>query len=191
MSGQIFSDMQRCLAESGRMITGVLGGAVLAVSLFASNEALAYEQVRAKEGDQTVSWTYNLPSYPHEARRMQGAGYDGVRYTICMTDGTATGMSWADFVASIFRNRSLSKGKDYPRVCGLISEAKSRGRFSKWYEFNWVHMDDEDQEGDEYYWVTLSNPEVKRPGSSAWVSTSGSHHVPATIKFQIIIQDDD
>lgn len=191
MSEQIFTNMQRRLAESGRMITGVLGGAVLAVFLFASNEALAYEQVRAKEKDQTVSWTYNLPSYPHEARRMQGAGYDGVRYTICMTDGTATGIEWSDFIASIFKNRSLRKGKDYPRICGLVAEAKSRGRFSKWYEFNWFHMDDDEREGDEYYWIELSNPEVKRPGSSTWQSTSGSHHVPATIKFQIIIQDDD
>lgn len=170
-----------------RRITGILWAAVFAIFLFASDEALAYEQFRVGEG----SWekmTVNLPSYPHEARRFQNAGYDGVRYKFCLSDGTAKGVDWSVIAANFFSKKNVTKGKDYIRICDLVATAKSGGRFSKWFEFTATSFEDKEKESDEYYWIYLSSPEVKRPGSSTWESHSGSHHVPSTIRIQVIIE---
>ncbi len=205
MSKQIISRMSLCSAEDlhcqaverfadtenhcVRRITGILWAAVLAIFLFISNEAFAYEQFRVGENEwKKVS--FNLPSYPHEARRFKNAGFDGVRYSVCLSDGTATGVDWS-VVGSNIRDYSRLEGKDYVSGCGFVYTAKSRGRFSKWFEFYTTPLDDAEKEGDEYYWFHFSNPEVKRAGSSTWESHSGSHHVPATIRVQIIIVDND
>ena len=105
-----------------------------------------------------------------------------LRYSICASGGTATGTPFS------FRP---PKGKDYLNFCGLDYHLKSFGRFDKRIELKWFMLGDTDQEGDEYFWLNLTNPRVKRWGSNMWESHSGSHHTPATIKIQIVIKDDD
>ena len=80
---------------------------------------------------------------------------------------------------------------DYIGICGLKWELKSNGNYSKQFVVKWNTREDDRVEGDEDFWLKLTDPEVLRPGKNAWQSHGGSHHVPLTIKFRLTIRDDD
>ena len=162
-------------------LAALLSGVILGACLVASGEAHAYTSYRFSEGDR---WEIkqNLPSFPHEARRY-ATGYSGVQYILCTSDGTATGGPFS-FTAPA--------GTDYFGECnGNYYTLKSTGRFNKQINLNWFTIEDTVQEGDEYFWIKLDSPRVKKWGSNTWQSHSGSTHVPSSITIQVIIVDDD
>lgn len=159
------------------------GGAILAACLLAAGGAHAYTSYSATEGN-AISVSQPLPTFPHEARRVS-QGYSAVRYTICTEDGSATGATWVPF------RTDYPEGTDYLRFCGYKWQLNSTNNYSKQIKIQWNTREDDDKEGDEYFWLYLKDPEVKRPGSNTWQSHGGSHHVPSTIKIQMVITDDD
>jgi len=163
----------------------MIGGLVLGVGVIASSAADAYwaKTVRVTEGDNAVI-SYALPSFPHEARRYS-QGYEGVRYSICFKDGTAT-----SFKFSGFHSIELNPEADYFSLCGIAIPFESLGRFAKRIRLHVPTYDDSRQEGDENFTVELTNPEVKRSGRD-WAPHGGSHHIPSRISFRVIIEDND
>lgn len=164
----------------GRLAGVVLGACLLA----AAGGAEAYQQVSATEGS-GISIRYSLPSFPHEARRYH-TGYSGVRYKLYTRDGTAEGQPWV-----IVGNQVVHDDTDYFSVDGIPWTLDNNNNFSKTLVLTYNTVDDDRAEGDEYFWLYLRNPEVKRPGSDNWESHGGSHHVPLEITFQMIIRDND
>ncbi|MDE0279066.1 MAG: hypothetical protein OYH76_24485 [Defluviicoccus sp.] len=107
-----------------------------------------------------------------------------MRYKLCTEDGTAKGAPWS-------WGGEVDPEADYIGICGLKWELKSNGNYSKQFVVKWNTREDDRVEGDEDFWLKLTDPEVLRPGKSAWQSHGGSHHVPLTIKFRLTIRDDD
>jgi len=175
----------RADSADGRPMTAMIGGLVLGVGVLASGAADAYwaKTVRVTEGERAVI-SYALPAFPHEARRYS-QGYEGVRYSICFKDGTATSFRFTGF-DSMERNPEA----DYLSLCGIALPFESPGRFAKRIGIHVPTFDDSRQEGDEDFTVELTNPEVKRPGRD-WASHGGSHHIPSRISFRVIIEDND
>ena len=168
-------------------LLGVLCGVSIAGMLFfAASSAFAYSQVRVMEGE-SGSYRVKLPTFPHEARR-RSKGYEAVRYRICTEDGSAKGGYSASFFGS-----NYPEGTDYPKFCptGWKVTFTSAGRYSKYLDLTPSTVEDSEKEGEEDYWIKLTNPEVIPGGGSSWQSHSGSHHIPSTIKVQVIIVDDD
>lgn len=168
-----------------KVLSGVLGGVFLGACMLAAGDARAFTTFSAEEGD-PIAVNYSLPTFPHEARRVS-TGYSGVRYSLCTSDGTATGAPFS-FAAAPGTDYT---GMDYAEVCDLTWQLNSTSNYDKYLSVRWYTREDDEDEGDEYFWLKLSNPEVRRPGSSAWTSHQGSHHVPSTITIRMEITDDD
>lgn len=163
-------------------LAALLGVVVLGACLFATGEAHAYTSYRFSEGDK---WQIkqSLPSFPHEARRF-ARGYAAVKYKLCTSDGTATG-----YISSWWYNPPA--GTDYIGNCSGDHILDSFSRFDKQINLAWYTVEDTVKEGDEYFWINLTNPRVKNWGSTTWQSHSGSHHIPSSITIQVVIVDDD
>ena len=164
---------------------GLLGGAVLGACLIGAGGAQAYEQFSGTEGGQ-IEIRYSLPTFPHEARR-HSPGYSGVRYNFCTKDGTATGAPWAQ----LFGGGDVDPEADYIRACGFKWTLKSNNNYNKQLILKYNTRHDDRAEGNEYFWLYLTQPEVRRPGSDVWQSHGGSHHVPSRIAIQLTIEDND
>jgi len=169
---------------ASRSITAMIG-VVLGVGMLTAGSADAYwaKTVRVTEGE-WANIAYALPAFPHEARRYS-QGYDGVRYSVCFTGGTAT-----SFKFSGFHSIERTPESDYINLCGIVNRLQSLGRFAKRVMLYVPTWDDSHPEGEEYFTVELTNPEVKRPGGD-WASHGGSHHVPSRIVFRVVIVDND
>ena len=170
-------------------LSGLLGGAVLGTCLLAGGGAEAYQQVSGPEGGR-IEIRYSLPAFPHEARRYS-PGYSAVRYKLCTKDGTAKGIHVP--IAAMFfgGGQDFDPDLDYLGVCELQWTLNSNNNYNKQLVLEWKTREDDRVEGDEYFWLYLTDPEVMRPGSNTWQSHSGSHHVPLKIEFQLTIEDND
>ncbi|MCY3855323.1 MAG: hypothetical protein OXF33_05925 [Rhodospirillales bacterium] len=167
------------MTMEGSIFSRAIGGTVLAACLVASGQANAYEQFSGEEG-KSIEISYSLPSFPHEARS-RAKGYSGVRYTICTSDGSAKGATWSNWQPE----------SDYLSVCNWVVKFTSTSRFDKHLKLSWLTANDDRREGDEHFWVELTNPEVMLWGENTWQQHNGSHHVPSRIQFQLVIEDDD
>ena len=167
--------------STARTLTGLLGGAILGACLIGGG-AHAYQQFSGTEGS-WIDIRHSLPSFPHEARR-HSPGYTAVRYTLCTKDGTAKGAPWS-------WGGDVDPEADYIGVCGFKRTLKSNNNYHKQLIVKWNTREDDRAEGDEYFWLYLTDPEVMRPGSNTWQSHGGSHHVPSRITIQVTIRDDD
>ncbi len=167
---------------ASRFRLGVAGG-LLGACLIASGSAAAFQRIEVAEGEWVVI-SYTLPSLPHEARRLS-QGYAGVRYSICIKDGTATGLRFSGF-------QPIERGRepDYMGLCGTPFALESLGPFTKRLRLYVPTWDDDRREGDESFMIELTNPEVRRPGGD-WVRHGGSHHVPSRLSFRVVIRDND
>ena len=166
-----------------KALPGLLAGAALGACAMGSGGAAAYQQVSGTEGD-AIAIDYSLPSMPHEMMRHH-RGYSGVRYKLCTRDGTAKGAPWR------LDGGEIDPEADYIGLCGVTWTLTSSNNYSKQLVLDWNTREDDRAEGDEYFWLDLTDPEVMRPGSGTWESHGGSHHVPLKITFQLIIRDDD
>ncbi len=164
----------------------LVGMAIAGMLFFSASSAFAYSQTRVTEG-QKGSYRLKLPALSHQVQ-VYSAGYSAVRYNICTSDGTATGGISATFFSSDY-----PEGTDYPTFCpaGWKIQFTSPNNFTKYLDLTPATVDDSEQEGEEYYWIKFTNPEVIKGGESTWKSHSGSIHIPSKIELQVIIEDDD
>lgn len=161
-------------------LAGLLGGAVLGAGLAGAGVTHAADSFSAEEGDR-ISVSYSLPAFPHEARRVN-PGYAGVRYSLCTSGGTATGAP---------SSGDVDPEADYTGMCGIVRELQSNGNYSKQLKLELNTTEDDRAEEDEYFWLKLTDPDVRRPGSSTLSAHGGSHHVPLTVSIEMKIEDDD
>ena len=75
-----------------------------------------------------------------------------------MKDDTATGQRPS------FQTTERVHEPDYPGLCGVPFPFESLGRFAKRLRLYVPTWDDDRREGDEFFTIELTNPEVKRPG---------------------------
>ena len=115
-------------------------------------------------------------------------GYTAVKYKICTSDGTASG----GFSTTLFGS-DYPEGTDYPSFCptGWKVKFTSPNNFTKYLDLTPSTVEDSEKEGDEYYWIKFTDPEVIKGGETQWKSHSGSIHIPSKIELQVIIEDDD
>ncbi len=89
-----------------------------------------------------------------------------------------------------FRSDSHA-GTDYFGLCRIDIDLKGTGKLDKQIVIKWSTLEDNVRDGNEYFWLTLTNPRFKLWGENTWRSDGGNHDIPATIKTQIVIKDDD
>lgn len=174
----------------GSSVKALIVGAIVGACLIASGGAAEAKNRFSGTEAEWIVIKYTLPSFPHEARR-HSKGYSGVRYSLCTKDGSAKGGTFGDLVRAYQDSTGRDHEVDYLSDCGGKVQFMSSGPFDKKMRYRILAGNDHIREGDEYFRVYLTEPEVKRPGQSGWSRHSGSHHVPAIIGFKLIIKDND
>jgi len=172
------------MTKKRRTRVGMLGLAtLLGACLLAGGNASA-EEFSGTEGSRIEGRVW-LP-IPRWAQQQIHSGWTSVRYKVCTEDGTATGAT--------FGGGSVDPEADYLGVCELkMTFTRSDTPFKHYLDVSWPTADDDRPEGDEYFEVKFTDPEViEWPGTSRWQPYGGwGMQLPWTITLKLTIKDND